>query len=397
MLPPAQAKQLVDHRHLKLLSKRARWRGEAAHNASRLRPGDYFADALGRKWQIEQIEHRLGSASVMAGSATGNIAPAGTIAVPGRNVPAPDLAIGATRVAVIDLPIFGGDDPAKPLVAIFAAGTGTGWRRAALSLRTGNGLDDIGTTATPAIMGTSVDALSPHNPILIDERAGFRVQLLNEAMELPIRTGSPLDFDAPYFWLGGEFIRYGSCEALGNDVYRLSRLQRHCFQSGNPPSHHPVGDHFVLIQAEAARLIDERIFVRGDVVEVEALGLGDPVAVSESVLVDALAITPPMPVHGAAKRNADGSVSVQWVRQSRVDLGWRDGVDQIMAEGQEQYVVGLTADGAFVGEWTTVEPRLFFGPSEWAALAIAGNAAVTFAVRQIGRHAQSEPLNVNLA
>jgi hypothetical protein len=396
VLTPLQAKQLVDHRHLHLQGRRAHWRGEVAHGAKRFRPGDCIADGSGRKWQIEQIEHRMGSASIVAGSAVGPLAPTGTIAIPGRNVPAPDLTIGETRIVVIDLPIFGNDDPGKPLVAIFAAGTGAAWRRAALSLRVGDTLEDIGTTAMPAIMGASVDALSPHNPLLIDERGGFRVQLLNEAMELAERVGSPLDFDAPYIWLAGEFLRYGNCEALGDNVYRLSRLQRNCFRSGNTVPHHVVGSRIVLIQAEAARLIEERNFVRGDRVEAEALGLGDSNAASASVLVDALAITPLAPVHGSATAHADGSVLLRWVRRARMDSGWRDGVDQAMVEGQEQYVIRLSADGAFVGEWTTAEPHLFYGPAQWAALALAGNAAVTFAVRQVGRHAQSDPLTINL-
>lgn len=396
VLTPAQAKQLVDHRHLKLRDRRARWRGEVAHSANRLRPGDCIADASGRKWQVEQIEHRLGSASVFAGSAMENIAVPGTIAVPGRNVPAPDLTIGETRIAVIDLPIFGSDDPGKPLVAIFAAGTGTGWRRAALSVRVGSALEDIGTTAPSAIMGASLDALSSHNAYLIDERAGFRVQLLNDAMELANRAGSPLDFDAPYIWLNGEFIRYGHCEALGDNVYRLSQLQRNCFRSGSPPAHHTSGENFVLVQAEATRLLEERNFIRGDLLEIEALGLGDLHAVQASALVDALTITPPAPVHGAATAYTDGSVILRWVRRSRMDSGWRDGVDQVMVEGQEQYVVRLSADGTFVREWTTVASNLFFEPAQWAALAIAADAAVTFAVLQVGRHAQSEPLYVDL-
>lgn len=396
VLSPNRAKQLVDHRHLRLQSKRARWRGEIAYGATRLRPGDCFAEASGRKWQIEQIEHRLGSASIFAASVMGNIAQTGTMVVPGRNVPTPDLAIGETRIAVIDLPIIGADDPGKPLVAIYAAGTGAGWRRAALALRVGEGLDDIGTTAMMAIMGASIDALSPHNPLLIDERAGFRVQLLNNATELPDRVGSPLDFNAPYIWLNGEFIRYGNCAALGDNVYRLSRLQRNCFRSAGQSPDHPSGEHFVLIQAETAKLIEERNFIRGDAVEIEALGLGDANAVSASALVDALAITPLAPVHGVVIAYADGSVSLQWIRRSRIDSGWRDGVDQVMGEGQEQYVISLSADGAFVGEWTTVDSSLLFEAAQWSAFDISASAAVTFAVRQVGRHAQSEPLYVDL-
>ncbi len=212
VLTAAQAKQIIHVRHSQLWNGKRRWLADVANGTDRLAPGDEVADAAGKRWQIEQIEHRFGSAGISARAANTQATSSDQSLVdPGRNIASPDVTIGETRIALIDLPAFGTEDPGSGLLAVFAAGTGPGWRRAALSRRLGDQLTDVGVTAAPAIMGTSLNQLATHNVNLIDEGEGLRVQLLNSGVVMPERFGSPLDFDAPIFWLGGEFIRFGWC------------------------------------------------------------------------------------------------------------------------------------------------------------------------------------------
>jgi Putative phage tail protein len=395
VLNATEAKQIVDSRHLQFQNDRKSWRGDIALGTEMTAPGDCFVGDDGMKWCIEQTEHRFGSVGIFARPATDNVLLAGQTASPGRNLPSPDLTIGETRMAAIEMPLIGIDDPGKPIVAVFAAGTGSGWRRAALSLVAGESRIDIGITASSAIIGTSLDGLSRHNLHLIDERAGVRVQLLNSAMDIADRAGSPLDDDAPYFWLGGEFIRCGRVEALGGGIYRLSRLRRGGFQSGGNTSDHIVGTQFVLLEPDSARLIEERAFVPGEVVTLEAMGLADGQPISASMPVTGLAIRPLAPVHGRFNFAADGSVNLGWIRRSRIDSGWRDGVDQVLTEQQEQYLIRLTADGATVGEWTSFESSMAFSAAHWAAFGFSENTTVAAEIRQVGRYAQSEPLIVS--
>lgn len=396
VLNSAQANQLVCHRHLDLHARRTAWQGDVANMPDRLFPGDYFADQAGKKWQIEQIEHRLGSANISARPAAANIALSGQSATPGRNLPAPDLLIGETRVAVVELPVFGSEDQATPVLAAFAAGTNEGWRRAALSLRAGSSLIDAGVTAMPAIMGTSLGPLAAHTANLIDESTGLRLQLLNGSMQLPERSGSPLDADAPYVWLDGEFIRYGHCEVVEEGIYQLSKLRRGCFRSALSSPSHPGGERVVVIEADTAQLLDVGNLALGNTVTIEALGLGDMQPVSASAIIERLAVTPLAPIHGTATTTADGGVTCHWTRRSRIDLGWGDGVDQIMAEGQEQYLVSLSTDGVAIGQWTTGDPVLSFSAAQWSEFGFSENAAVIAAIRQIGKYGQSDPLLINL-
>jgi len=392
VLAAANAKQVVEQRHHRIRGDRQSWQGEVAFGADRLSPGDVFADEAGKKWRVEQAEYRLGSVGISARAAVANVPLSAEAAIPGRNLPSPDLWVGETRLAVIEIPVFGTDDPGRPLVMACAAGTGAGWRRASLSLVAGEALIDIGSTPLPATMGSSIDPLPTHNVLLLDEAAGFRVQLLNNTMDLAERTGSPLEADAPYIWLGNEFMRFGHCEALGGGIFRLSRLRRGCFQSTLTVMHHQAGEPFVLFESDSARPINERTFTQGEHVLVGALGLADTAPVYASALIEGLAIVPLAPVHGEMEIAADGSVTFRWLRRARIDAGWRDGVDQVLAEQQEQYRVSLYGDGLPVGEWTSFENRIVFGATQWEALAIATNARITAEVRQVGRHAQSAPL-----
>lgn len=396
VLTADEAKRIVERRHQRIRNDRKSWQGEIALGPDHLSPGDVFTDVGGLKWRIEQAEYRLGSVGISARAAFSEASSTAGAASPGRNLPSPDLTAGETRISVVEMPAFGTDDPGKPVVTVFAAGTGAGWRRAALSLGVGEALIDIGSTAASAIMGSSIDPLLPHHVLLIDERAGFRVQLLNNAMDIAERSGSPLDIDAPYIWLGGEFIRFGHCHKLGGGIFQFSRLRRGCFRSDLTVPHHVVGEPFVLIEPESARLIEERIFVPGEEVSVEALGFADAVPVMASVPVRGLATTPFAPVHGAMDVAADGSVAIRWLRRSRIDSGWRDGVDQIIAEENEQYLISIFGNGLPVAEMTSVESRMFLDAARLVELGIAEVATVTAEIRQIGRYALSPPLIVGI-
>lgn len=397
VLDAGDAKRLTELLHLQMEHMRAGWAGQAVVSGDRYYVGDWLLDPSGAKWRIHEIEHHFGSMTVSARAAveTSPI-PAGS-ASPGRNLSAPDILAGETRLAIVDLPVFDATDPGKTQIVIFATGTEGGWKRAALSLQTEVGLVEIGPTALPAIMGTAITLLPPHNTLLVDETSELEIQLFNNGMEIAELASSALSTDAPYFWLQGEFVRCGNIEALGGGRYRLSHFQRGCFGSDATVDDHLSGDAFILLERDTARLVVEREFVNGDLVTAEALGIGDIAAVSATASVTALSTTPLAPVNGSAKRGEDGSVVISWIRRSRIDAGWRDGVDQVLAEDGEQYRILLLVEGGSIAEWLTNSSPLSISAAEYAALPISLSAEPVFAVRQIGRHAQSEPRYINIS
>jgi hypothetical protein len=247
------------------------------------------------------------------------------------------------------------------------------------------------------VIGTTQNALGSHSASLIDEMSSLEIELLNGSMLLANRDTHPLASDAPVFHVDGEFIRVGRVAALGANQYRFSRFARACFSDQLSAPVHAAGSPIVWMDAASARIIAATAYHIGQTVTVEAQGLGDLNPVAGTAVANGRAITPLMPVHGWARRQTNGDIHLNWVRRSRLDLGWVDGVDQLMVEDREAYHVLIFADDNIVGDWTVLESALHISADDYACLGIPSDVEVRFSVQQIGRFTQSMPLLFALA
>lgn len=397
VLRATAAKGFVEAKDNAVRYGRDYWSASVAHKATAFLPGDHIITPDGRKWQIAETEVGLGTVRIKAKAAVKYGVSKNVSGAPGRHVPSSDQPIGDTRLAVIDLPLLVGGDPNKAAVAIFAAGTQAGWKRAAILCKIDDQWSDIGSTAPSAIMGVTRNALSAHPSFLLDEANAVEVELLNNSMALSMRDTSPLTNDAPVFWINGEFVRVGCIVALGGQSYRLSRLSRGGFASALQAPAHAAGTLVVLMDPASALMLPNTSFSLGERLYVEGQGLGDTVPISTTATVEGRAITPVSPVHGRALRNPDGSVDLEWKRRSRLDLGWVDGVDQAQMEDAESYRVTLQVDDVVMREWISAAPKLRISATDIAALGMPQNALLLFNIRQIGRFAQSGVLTLGVS
>ncbi len=396
VLSAGTAKAIVEAKDSDIRYARSIWSGAVAASGRAYQPGDHFRTADDRKWQISEVEVGLGITQIKAKALPKHLAIGASATAAGRHVPAIDQPIGQTRIIAIELPLVPGGDPNKPALAVCAAGTEAGWRRAALSLSTGDQWTDIGTTALPAVIGNTQNAMAAHHPFLLDEASALDIVLLNAAMVLATRDTSPLATDAPIFWIDGEFVRVGRIVALGGNSYRLSRFSRGVAASAICVPAHAAGAQIVLIDASATLIISENMYQVGQSVTLEAQGLGDAAPVTSDIVVEGLAITPLPPVHGRLTKDDSGNFDLYWKRRSRLDLGWVDGVDQAQAEDNESYRVGLYIDDQILREWTATENHLRISASEMASIGAQPNNVVVFKIQQIGRFALSDPLTFGL-
>ncbi|MEP7350530.1 MAG: phage tail protein [Sphingorhabdus sp.] len=388
------ALRLADLQLLQAQRERDGWSGQVALGPDNLHAGDWITDQAGSRWRITELEHFRGTMKVTAQGSTPYDPVSPGAASPGRNISAPDLLAGETQIVLIDMPVLDGIEPGKPQIAAFCAGTAKGWRRAALSVQSGDALLDIGSSASPAVIGSALTALPPHNANLVDMSGALDIQLLHDGMDIPAGSGSPLANGAGLCWLEGEFLRYGSAVYLGNGHYRLTQLLRGCYGTEALISGHQAGDRFVLLQSDTGRLIENVNLVPGMQLSVEAMGLGDTHPVTASAIITGNAIRPLAPVHGEATQNADGSLNIGWVRRARIDAGWHDGVDQALVEDREQYAVTFSAGGQHVGSREVATNALALTPSEIAGFGLPSATPLVADIRQIGRFAQSNPLTV---
>lgn len=390
-LDAASAKRICELQLLQIHRNRESFTAQCAINSEHLSAGQWIADSSGHDYQIQEVEHFRGSTRISARSSLAFDPTVASTASPGRNVAAPDLVPGQTQIAVIDLPVFDTTDPGKSVVGIFANGNGSGWRSAALSVRQGDSLIDTGPTALSAIIGHCVAILPPHSPHLLDIRHSLDVQLAHNDIEI-----GQIAQDWPLCWIGGEFVRFGSAVPLADGRYRMTNLQRGCFGTEAAIDSHQVGETFVWLEQSTVRLLDGIALVAGTTIMIEALGIGDDAPVSAIASLHGKSIAPFSPVHAHGVLLADGGVELTWIRRSRIDFGWTDGVDQGLVEDGEQYLVSLIGVDGPIADWTVQAPTLSVPPATISALTAVAGPVLTFGVSQIGRHMASAATTVEV-
>lgn len=291
----------------------------------------------------------------------------------GRASAAPDLSEGTTTLHLLDLPGLPGERVTSPRLLVAAAGTGEGWRGAALEASVaGAGWAPAGETAAPAMLGRVVAAPPPGAAELWDREGALVVELLHGGMWLESRDEAAVLAGDNLAAVGGELIGFARAEPLGGARWRLSGLLRGRF--GTEARAGIVGDPFTLLEAEALASI--AVPAGGGDARVLATGrTGRPV--EELATVSGAAVRPLPPCHLRAERLADGAVALSWIRRSREGWAWLDGLDAPLGEEREMYRVSIGARIVEVGE-----PRWTYEAAEQMADGVAG--PLRFAVAQVG-------------
>lgn len=390
-LDATSARDLAERQLLQL------WRGLNGYKASL--PTGATSVSAGNQLAVEnaestlrivEVEHQRGTTRVTArewaDNSVGNAA-----ADPGRSLPGSDLTIGETRLILADLPAFGTEDPGRATIVAAAAGTGAGWRRAALSLVDGDRIVELGGTKGVATIGQLLGGLPSHTALLEDRMNQPIIRLLHDNMILPSGSGDAKSFDAPLLWLNGEIIRYGNAEKIGPQKYRLKGLLRGCFGTDSSADH-PAQANVFLIESESLLPIDSVPTPMNALLQLEAHGIGDAEPVGQSILATGNAIRPRKLVHGKIERLGNGDIQLQWQRRDRLTHIWSDGADIPNSEGVSDYAVELYSGGTLRATWNTGTFALQITASEIAGLSLLTGATIEFQIVEIGRFARSLPL-----
>jgi hypothetical protein len=342
--------------------------------------------SLGETWRVARV-------SVERSGVTLDLVPApvtgATMAADaGRVLPAPDEIVGATVLAVAELPPLDEAATAVPRVAVFAAGRSAGWRGATLlvSRDGGAGWEAGGGTAMAAVMGALTAPLRAAPATLQDRRGTIEVALAHAGMTLESATAAAVDGGANVALVGDELLQFRDAVQVGTTRWRLSVLWRG--RRATAATAHPAGARFVLVERDALRVLAMPAWQVGDMLSLLASGAGDVAGpVAAGVTLTGASIAPPPPVRVRAVRSAGGGVTVTWVRRSRLGWRWRDGGDVPLGEEREGYAVTLTAGGT-TQRVTTAVPRAVF--------ADVADGAATIEVRQLGTYAPSAPATLSI-
>lgn len=310
-------------------------------------------------------------------------------ASPGQPIAQLDRPHGPTTLILLDMPL--GDDfgASGPHLLVAAGGAEEGWRRAELTASYDGGAtwQAAGSTAAPAVIGTSLSVLGPGGSALIDRQGSVEIVLLNEAMWLEGRSDAALVAGANIAAIGDELIQFGEAEALGGGRFRLSRLLRGRRGTEWASGGHVQGEAFLLIERQSLAVLEPPPGTIGGEARLIGHGIGDP----EQGAVLSLGMTgeaarPPSPVHLRATRLRNGDLDIAWVRRSRLGWTWVSGSDTPLGEESERYELTLRGAG-FERSMTLSAPGFRYTLAEQAADGLTGALSVT--VVQIGTTASS--------
>ncbi|MBL8652064.1 MAG: hypothetical protein JNL35_16870, partial [Sphingopyxis sp.] len=319
------------------------------------------------------------------------LTPGAEAADPGVSVPAPDWPDSDGVVRLFDLPNLGPGATTAPRILVAAAGTNDGWRGAETWLVPAPGSEPIsvGVIRPAAALGALAEPLAPGAATLFDLEAKILVSLVNPSMNLVSVSDALLLGGANRAMVGGELIQFGIAEALGDGTWDLSRLLRG--RAGTERTEpHAGGTPFVLLDDAASLLLPEALagWAESGSAVLQWTVRGGTDLTDEPVPGGGAARRPLAPVHGRATGDGAGGMSIAWVRRSRVDPGWRDGVDLPLGESREAYRVAAVPAVAGLGPWDCFAPTLHLTAGEVAAMP----PGAQLEIRQIGDLAPSPPL-----
>ena len=315
-------------------------------------------------------------------------------ATAGRSIGDDDRPQGATLLVPLDLPPLWDTPDTVPRIAVAAAGTQPGWRRAelSLSLDEGGSWRSVGRSALPATIGSAVSALPGGTAALFDTVGTVDVMLAHDGMSLGGADDAALLAGASLAMIGDELIQFGSAALLGPSTYRLSRLLRGRRGSEWAMDTHAIGDRFVRIDAATLTMVDMPLAAIGTTATFGAIGPGDAGAMATAdVAIGARALRPPAPTDLRAERLADGTIRIGWTRRSRSGWAWLDNGDAPLGEDAERYRLVATLSG---GRARSVELGALGWDYSLADQALDGATApgaVTVSVVQLGTYAASLP------
>jgi|TARA_Y100000296_G_scaffold18841_1_gene22468 hypothetical protein len=364
-----------------------------------LQPGRIVTvEGVAGHWRVQHWQWRAEGIDLALVSLRTRPSPLAAGSDPGRSVNTPDAAIGATVLALFDLPSPMDRPMNHPHIAIAVAGASAGWRGATVYTReadgsTGEPLDFLRVGAT---MGEVLVPPTHGTALLRDDRASITVRLVRDGpLVLANADDDALASGANMAMVGAELLQFARVEPLGNRTFRLTRLLRGRGGTEDWIADHSVGEGFVLL-TEALGVVDPDRIGPGPDFRAAAQGRGDGAPVHAALAGPGRAVRPLSPVHGRIEREEDGDLTIRWTRRSRSGFAWRDLLDAPLGEEFEAYRVSILADGIAVAAFECASPMLVLDTVTVAALAAAASELVEASIVQHGAFGVSPPLIVPL-
>jgi hypothetical protein len=244
-----------------------------------------------------------------------------------HSAPAPRTitASGPVHAQFLDLPILAGDDvPHAPHLAVLKLPWGGPVAVYSSASDHGYALNRV--VDRPAVFGRLLDPLPAAVPGRWMRWKG-RVRLdwgaLQSFSEIEVLNGANVAAIGKPSGQDWEVIQFTSADLIGPLTYSIGGLLRgQAGTDGIMPAAWPTGSDFVLLDESVVQIelpLSHRGLDRFYRIGPAEAGYGDASYRSSVERFDGVGLRPYRPAHLNARRNADGSIAIRWVRRTRVD------------------------------------------------------------------------------
>ncbi len=357
------------------------------HIAARLEPGDRLR--LGENLRLRVSRTQWLAGGRVAVEATEDDPGLYPLSVTGDDAAGLQQALPrnpGTDMLLLDLPALPGAGAQDVYLSAAFSSRAAGWRGAELFRERAGGQMPVslGRLAQPTHLGTALGTLAPARVCVMDLTNSLTILMRNGAALASVPDAALLD-GANAAMLGAELIQFGQAEALGGGQYRIRRLLRGRLGTEDAVAGHAAGESFTLLDSALLRSAFP-LAMLGVAQSYRAVSFGsnfDETA-PQSFTLQGRALRPYAPAHLRARLQTDGSIRLRWIRRTRMNGEWRDGVEVPLNEQQERYRAELLdGGGAPLRSWESAIPDITYAPAEQVIDFGGTPGALTLRVAQI--------------
>lgn len=309
---------------------------------------------------------------------------------PGRAITEFDLPVGASELALFELP--SASAASGQGVSVMASASNQGkWKPLPVMLRIG--ADPLPPILLPrrAVLGKTETLLAGRVPAILDLLSSVTVRLANEDQLLLNADADALMAGANLAIVGEELIQFGRAEQLAPGRFRLSKLLRGRRGTEWAASTHVAGERFCLVDGAAMRTVELSAAAVGGTLVATAQGVGDRAPLPEvQRLLGGESMRPPPVCHLELHREG-AVIRASWVRRSLRGWAWSDGVGDANDSFPERYRATLSGPAGELAIETDAPEASF----AIATVPAAPGDDVQLAVRTIGPMALSRGTAMN--
>lgn len=257
------------------------------------------------------------------------------------------VAIPKTDLVLLDLPALPFDTGSDGVLRAAFVALGDSWTGAALfrsadgGEQGGNNFSQIATTSSRAVKGALLDELGDWTGGNLFDTINY-IDVVMVYGELSSVSDLALLNGANAAIVGNEIVQFRDAELIGAGRYRLTKLLRGRIGTEHEITTHEPGTDFILIDNSLANIaMPSSTF--GLLRHYKAVTNTDTLtATSEAPYIyTGKTLRPYSPSHIKGARDGGNNLTITWLRRTRINGEWRDGVDVALGEDSERYEVEI--------------------------------------------------------